>query len=51
LPPSAVTRKLVHALESPRPRARYRVTTPTHVAALARRFWPQAALDWLMARN
>jgi NAD(P)-dependent dehydrogenase (short-subunit alcohol dehydrogenase family) len=51
LPPAAVTRRLIHALESPRPRARYRVTTPTHVVALLRRFAPQSALDWLMARQ
>lgn len=51
LPPAAVTDRLIHALESPRPRARYHVTTPTRIAALARRFWPQPALDWLMARG
>lgn len=36
LGPEAVTARLIHALESPRPRARYFVTTPTHVAAIAR---------------
>ncbi|TVQ52467.1 MAG: SDR family NAD(P)-dependent oxidoreductase [Rhodobacteraceae bacterium] len=51
LPPEAVTRRVIHALESPRPRARYRVTTPTHVVALLRRIAPQGALDWLMARQ
>jgi NAD(P)-dependent dehydrogenase (short-subunit alcohol dehydrogenase family) len=34
LPPAAVTRKLVHALEAKRPRARYFVTTPTYFARL-----------------
>ena len=34
LPASAVTQKLVHALESPRPRARYFVTTPTYILSL-----------------
>jgi NAD(P)-dependent dehydrogenase (short-subunit alcohol dehydrogenase family) len=37
LPCSAVTAKLVHALESPRPRGRYYVTTATHIMGLARR--------------
>ena len=51
LPPAAVTRRLIHAVESPRPRARYRVTTPTHVAAALKRFAPGWALDRVMARN
>ena len=45
LPPAAVTARLVAALESPRPRPRYYVTTPTHVAGLLRRLLPTAALD------
>jgi NAD(P)-dependent dehydrogenase (short-subunit alcohol dehydrogenase family) len=45
LPPAAVVARLVHALESPRPRARYRVTVPTRVAALLRRTLPTRALD------
>lgn len=36
LGPEAVTARAVHALESARPRARYFVTTPTYVAALAK---------------
>ncbi|MGF1659616.1 MAG: SDR family NAD(P)-dependent oxidoreductase [Rubrimonas sp.] len=51
LPPAAVTRKLIHAVESPRPKARYFVTTPTYVVAALKRLAPRAALDWLMARN
>jgi NAD(P)-dependent dehydrogenase (short-subunit alcohol dehydrogenase family) len=51
LPPSAVTEKLIHAFESPRPRARYKVTTPTWGAAVLRRFAPRSVLDALMARN
>ncbi|MFA5538451.1 MAG: SDR family NAD(P)-dependent oxidoreductase, partial [Gemmobacter sp.] len=50
LPPSAVTRSLVHALESPRPRVRYHVTTPSRVMGVARRLLPARALDWLIAR-
>jgi NAD(P)-dependent dehydrogenase (short-subunit alcohol dehydrogenase family) len=51
LPPSAVTDKLIHAFESPSPRARYKVTTPTWGAAVLRRFAPRAVMDSLMARN
>lgn len=51
LPASAVTAKLVHALESPRPRARYYVTTPTWISGIARRVLPTRALDWLVAKG
>src|SRR5690606_4293280 len=50
LPASAVTRALVRACESPRPRARYYVTTPTHLMGIARRILPNRVLDWLVAR-
>lgn len=45
LPASAVTAKLIHALESPRPAARYAVTLPTHVAFWLRRALPTRLLD------
>ena len=45
LPARAVTEKLIHALESQRPRARYYVTTPTYVAGLGRRLLPTRWLD------
>ena len=45
LPASAVTKVLVHAVESPRPRPRYRVTTPAKVAAGLRRLLPTRMLD------
>lgn len=48
LPASAVTRALIHAVESPRPRARYRITTPTRIAAVARRLLPTRMLDALV---
>lgn len=51
LPCSAVTTKLVHALESPRPRGRYYVTNATHIMGLARRILPTSALDWLIAKS
>jgi NAD(P)-dependent dehydrogenase (short-subunit alcohol dehydrogenase family) len=50
LPAAAVTAKLIRALESPRPRARYYVTTPTYLMAAARRALPGRALDWFLAR-
>ena len=51
LGPEAVTEKLVHALESPRPRARYYVTTPTHLGGALKRILPTRALDAVLARN
>lgn len=50
LGPEAVLAKLVHALESPRPRARYPVTVPTRFFAGARRVLPVRALDWVLRR-
>lgn len=50
LPPHAVAEVLVHALESPRPRARYPVTVPAHAAGALRRLLPARALDWVMRR-
>jgi NAD(P)-dependent dehydrogenase (short-subunit alcohol dehydrogenase family) len=45
LPASAVTARLIHALESPRPRARYFVTRPTYAADALRRLLPTRLLD------
>ena len=50
LPPEAVVKKLVHALEAPRPRARYYVTTPTYLMGFLRRILPTRALDWVLSR-
>ena len=50
LGPEAVVRKLVHALESPRPRRRYYITVPAYVAAGLTRVLPDAAQDWILAR-
>ncbi|MGE5154955.1 MAG: SDR family oxidoreductase [Bdellovibrio bacteriovorus] len=50
LPPEAVLTKLIHALESPRPRARYYVTFPTHLLGLLRRVLSTEGLDRLLAR-
>ncbi|MEZ5716765.1 MAG: SDR family NAD(P)-dependent oxidoreductase [Paracoccaceae bacterium] len=51
LPPAAVTKKLIHALESRRPRPRYYVTTPTYLMGAARRLLPSRALDWLISKG
>ncbi len=50
LPPAAVVKKLIRALEAPRPRARYYVTLPTHVMGAARRLLPTRLMDALTAR-
>ncbi len=51
LPPSAVTAKLIHALESPHPRAKYMVTKATWIAAIAKRLLPTRAMDALINRS
>jgi NAD(P)-dependent dehydrogenase (short-subunit alcohol dehydrogenase family) len=45
LPPEAVLKKLVHALEAPRPKRRYYVTVPTYLMAYLRRLLPPPLLD------
>ena len=50
LPPSAVTDKLVHALEHRRPKPRYYVTLPTQVMGRLRRLLLTRALDALIDR-
>lgn len=51
LSPAAVTRALIHALESPRPRARYFVTFPTWAMAILGRILPLRIFDWLVAKG
>lgn len=51
LGPEAVTKKLIHAVESKRPKARYFVTTPTYLMGFARRILPTRMLDWLIAKG
>lgn len=50
LPPEAVLKRLVHALESSRPKPRYYVTVPTHLLGAARRVLPTRGMDWLMTK-
>ncbi|AKJ63860.1 Sulfoacetaldehyde reductase [Kiritimatiella glycovorans] len=45
LPPEAVARKIVHALESPHPRIRYRVTIPALLGEAAQRLLPACWID------
>lgn len=51
LGPEAVTAKLIRALEDPRPKPRYYVTTPTYLMGALRRLLPTRALDWLIAKG
>ncbi|MEE9321670.1 MAG: SDR family NAD(P)-dependent oxidoreductase [Granulosicoccus sp.] len=48
LAPSAVTEKLIHALESASPKPRYYVTKPTHIAGLMKRLLTTRAFDRLL---
>ncbi|MBI2778858.1 MAG: SDR family oxidoreductase [Gammaproteobacteria bacterium] len=48
LPPEAVLKKVIHALESPRPKIRYPVTAPAHFFATLKRLLPHGALDWVL---
>ncbi len=50
LPASAVTKKVIHALESRRPRLRYRVTFPAHLFAFLKRILTTRAADRIAAR-
>jgi NAD(P)-dependent dehydrogenase (short-subunit alcohol dehydrogenase family) len=45
LPPEAVLKKVIHALESPRPKPRYAVTFPTYLFALLRRLLNSRGMD------
>lgn len=51
LPASAVVKKLLHALESQRPKPRYYVTTPTYMAGFLKRLLPTRLLDCIMSKQ
>ncbi len=51
LPPSAVTAKLILALESPRPKPRYYVTRVTWLMGFARRVLSTRGMDWLTSKG
>lgn len=48
-PPEDVAFKILHALESSRPRTRYPVTLPAYAGSLMRRFAPDWFMDWAMS--
>jgi len=50
LPADAVAKKLIHALESRRPRARYYVTFPTYALSTLKWMLPAQAMDRILLR-
>lgn len=50
LPADAVVNKVIHALESPRPKERYYVTLPTYVFALLRHVLPTFIMDKILSK-
>ena len=48
LPPEAVLKKVIHALESSNPKARYYVTVPTYLFGYLKRVLPTKTLDRLL---
>jgi len=50
LEPEAVSKRLIHAIESSRPKSHYYVTTPTLIAAVMRRLLPQFGIDYFARR-
>ncbi len=50
LPAEAVAEKVVHALESSRPKIRYYVTVPTYLFAFFKRIFPDRLLDWILMK-
>lgn len=51
LPPSAVSAKLIHALEAPCPKVRYYVTMPTYFMSTLLRLLPISWLDALIVKK
>lgn len=50
LGPEAVLKKLIHALEAPRPKRRYYVTFPTYLLAYLKRLLPSSLFEGLLAQ-
>lgn len=50
LPPEAVLKRVIHALESRRPQPRYYVTFPTYLFGTLKRLLPVRAMDWVLRR-
>lgn len=51
LPASAVTEKVLHALTSTKPKARYYVTKPTYIMGFLKRILPTTWLDKVLAKG
>lgn len=51
LPPEAVLKKTIHALEARKPKIRYRVTFPASLFEFLRRLLPYSVLDRLLVRT
>jgi len=51
LPPEAVVKRVIHALEAKNPRPRYYVTLPTYLFGVLKRLLSTQALDWLLAKT
>jgi len=51
LPPEAVLKRVIHALEASKPQARYYVTVPTYLFGFLKRILSARALDVLLAKS
>ncbi|MBX9637648.1 MAG: SDR family oxidoreductase [Nitrosomonas sp.] len=51
LPPEAVLKRVIHALEAEKPQARYYVTVPTYLFGILKRILSARALDFLLAKS
>ncbi|WP_371156836.1 SDR family NAD(P)-dependent oxidoreductase [Jannaschia sp. 2305UL9-9] len=51
LPASAVTAKLIHAIEAPKPRPRYYVTVPTYLGGAMKRLFPTSLSDRILSKG
>jgi hypothetical protein len=43
-------KRVIHALESPRPQIRYYVTFPTYLFGTLKRLLPHRLMDWVLKR-
>ena len=50
LQPDSVVQKIIHALESPRPKIRYYVTLPTYGLAILKRLLPSACFELILRK-
>ena len=50
LPPEVVLQKVLHALESTKPKPRYYVTFPTYLFGYLRRILSSRKLDWILSK-